>query len=176
MHPSLQALFNQLEVRRKATLEPFRSFSPEQLNHRPRPNQWSVAEVLSHLITAEQLSVAYLTKKMQGVDDLPRTGLIEELKMGLLIISQRLPGLKFKAPKRVVDSTTVLTSWHEIEGAWNAVRKDLYALLEHLPPNGMDRKIYRHPMAGYLNIRHTLVFFREHLIHHGPQLRRLLNP
>ena len=70
MHPSLQALFNQLEVRRKATLEPFRSFSPEQLNHRPRPNQWSVAEVLSHLITAEQLSVAYLTKKIQGVDDL----------------------------------------------------------------------------------------------------------
>jgi hypothetical protein len=176
MHPSLQPLFDQLESLRQSILASFRDFTADQLNQRPRPNQWSAAEVLSHLVTAERLSVTYLTKKLQGIDSLGRTGLWEEFKMGLLIISQRLPGLKFKAPRRVIESTTAMTSLPDIEAAWNAVRQDLRILLERLPENGMDRKVYRHPVAGYLNIKHTLAFFREHLIHHGPQLRRLLNP
>ncbi|MBL7850522.1 MAG: DinB family protein [Cyclobacteriaceae bacterium] len=174
MHPTLQTLFNQIEDRREAILNSFRSLSEEQLNQRPRDGQWSAAEVLNHLVTAERLSVAYIQKKVQGLSELPRTGWWDDFKMGLLIISQRMPGLKFKAPRRVVENTTRMTSLAEIEVAWKAVREDLKMLLESLPEQESDRKIYRHPAVGYLNIRHALIFFREHLIHHAPQLRALL--
>jgi uncharacterized damage-inducible protein DinB len=175
MHSSCQVLFEQLESRREEILNSFRSLSVEQFNLRPRKNKWSAAEVLSHLVTAERLSVAYMQKKAQGIANLDRTGLWEELIMGILIVSQRFPGLKFKAPRRVVENTTVLMTLPEIESAWKAVREDLRALLETMPREEWNRKVYRHPFAGYLNLKQALVFFREHLIHHGPQLRALVN-
>lgn len=175
MHPSFASLYKQIESRRETILDSFRSLTVEQFNRRPQKDGWSAAEVLSHLVTAERLSVAYMQKKIQGLSGLSRTGVWEEIKMGLLIISQRMPGLKFKAPSRVVESTTQLSSLPEIESAWKAVREDLRRLLEGLPTEAHHRKIYRHPIAGYINSRHALIFFREHLIHHSPQLRRLLN-
>jgi len=174
MHPALQSLFEQIENRRESILNSFRSLTEAQLNQRPRNDQWSAAEVLSHLVSAEKLSVAYMQKKAQNLPNLDRTGPWEEIKMGMLIISQRMPGLKFKAPKRVVESTTLLTSLSEIEAVWKAVREDLRRLLESLPPAEHDRKVYRHPAVGYLNSRQALIFLREHLIHHAPQLRSLL--
>lgn len=174
MHPSCQLLFDQIESRKEEILHSFRSMSAEQFNRRPQETKWSAAEVLSHLVTAERLSVAYMHKKAQGIATLDRTGLWEEVVMGILIVSQRMPGLKFKAPKRVVENTTVLMTLPEIEKAWKAVREDLRKLMETLPKEDWSRKVYRHPAAGYLNLKHALIFFREHLIHHAPQLRALL--
>jgi uncharacterized damage-inducible protein DinB len=174
MHPSCQRLFEQLESRKEEILRSFRSMSVEQFNLRPRDNKWSAAEVLSHLVTAERLSVAYMHKKAPAITTLERTGLWEEIILGILIVSQRMPGLKFKAPKRVVENTTVLMTLPEIEAAWKVIRDDLRTLLETLPREEWNRKIYRHPIAGYMNLKQALIFLREHLIHHGPQLRALV--
>jgi uncharacterized damage-inducible protein DinB len=174
MHPSFESVFKKIEIRRESILNSFGSLSEAQLNRRPRHDQWSAAEVLSHLVSAERGSVVYMQKKLQGLSSLPRTGPWEEIKLVLLIITQRLPGLKFKAPKRLVESTTPLTSLAEIESVWKSVREDLRRLLESVPPDDHDRKIYRHPITGYMNSRQAITFLHEHLIHHTPQLRRLL--
>lgn len=175
MPSSCQQLFEQLESRKEEILALFRSMPVEQFNRRPRENKWSAAEVLSHIVTAERLSVAYMHKKAPAIATLERTGLREEIILGILIVSQRMPGLKFKAPKRVVENTTVLMSLPEIESAWKAVRDDLRTLLATLPKEEWNRKIYRHPIAGYMNFKQALIFLREHLLHHGPQLRALVN-
>lgn len=174
MHESLQKLFDQLELQRESALTPFRALSIEKLNHPPAAGRWSAAEVLSHIVAAEQLSVTYMKKKIEGIPQASRSGPWETVKMGVLIASQRLPGLKFKAPQRVVENTAVLTTLPEIEKAWMNIRTDLRALLERIPADRINRMIYKHPAAGYLNARHALVFFREHVIHHTPQLRKLL--
>lgn len=174
MHSSLQKLFDQIESQRESVLAPFRRLSAEQFNKPPGEGRWSAAQVLSHILAAEQLSVMYMKKKIEGIQQASRTGLWEILKMGVFIATQRLPGLKFKAPRRVVENTTLLSSPGEIENAWTDIRKDLRALLERVPADRINRMIYKHPFVGYLDVRHALVFFREHLIHHTPQLRRLL--
>ena len=38
----------------------------------------------------------------------------------------------------------------------------------------LKKKIYKHFFAGRLNIQHALIFLREHIIHHQPQINRLL--
>jgi len=174
MHSSLQNLFDQLEAQRETTLVPLRAESPDRLNHSPGGGKWSTAEVLSHVLAAEQLSLMYMKKKIQGINQADRSGAWEDFKMALLIVSQRIPGLKFKAPRRVVENTKQLTRLEEIESAWVNNRKELRELLEQIPSDGLDRKIYKHPFAGYINVRQALVFFREHLIHHTPQIRKLL--
>lgn len=172
MNKSLQTKFDSLEAQRVKLVNSLKNLSAEKLNQQP-PGKWSINQVIAHLITAERLSLAYLKKKIQAIDEVEDTGLAEELKMIVLIISQRLP-FRFTAPKVVVENTPKANDIQLLELEWNQVRSELKVLLESIADNQIKRKIYKHVIAGKLNIGQTIVFFNEHVIHHQPQINRLL--
>ena len=172
MQAILQKQLENLEAQRIALLHLLNGISKEQF-HKAPVGKWSLAQVLSHLVTSEKLSVGYLNKKIQAINETGNTGMFEELKMLALIISQRLP-LKFKAPKVVVENTSTYQTLPEIEEAWQKTREDLKALLSKFNDRQLKKKIYKHPVAGRLNIMQTLRFFQEHIIHHTPQIKNLL--
>ena len=153
-------------------LSEIKSVSQEKLNVHG-PGKWSIVQVLAHIITAEQLSINYLNKKFQGIGEAADTGLLEELKMLALYVSQRLP-FKFKAPKVVLENTPILESIEQIETAWSKTRMELKDLLNQFDDSHLSRKVYKHPAAGKLNIQQALKFFGEHIIHHQPQIKKLL--
>jgi hypothetical protein len=161
-----------METQRAELLSLIKGISMETISKHP-DNKWSIAQVISHLIASEQLSVRYLNKKILGIDTAPKTGVTEEVKMIVLKISQRLP-FKFKAPRVVVESTPVYENIEQLTEAWNKTRVDLKTVLEKFQDNQLNRKVYKHPFAGMLNIQQALVFFREHIIHHTPQIKNLL--
>jgi uncharacterized damage-inducible protein DinB len=172
LNTKLQQIFDSLETQRNQLFISLNSLAVEKLNQQPT-NGWSINQVIAHLIAAERLSVLYLRKKIQAINEVENTGLIEELKMIVIILSQRLP-FKFKAPKTVVENTKSSTSIHQLEQEWNAVRNELKIVLEKFNDDQIKRKIYKHVVAGKLNIQQTLLFFREHVIHHQQQIKRLL--
>lgn len=172
MNPQLTLLFNALEKQRAELMSLIHGISPEIIRKHPK-NKWSIAQVISHLIASEQLSVKYLNKKILGIDTAPKTGITEELKMVVLKISQRLP-FKFKAPKVVVENTPIYESIEELTETWNKTREELKSVLEKFQDNQINRKVYKHPFAGMLNIQQALKFFGEHTIHHTPQVKKLL--
>jgi len=173
MHLKLRQLFLEIENQRKETLNSVVGFTQSQLNQPLIPGKWSAAQILNHLITAEQLSLRYMQKKFLGIKDTTDSGMLEEIKINLLILSQRLPGIKFKAPKAVMEQMMQLNDLNSIATEWNKVREELALLLEKIPDDLVNRKIYRHAIAGYLSVKHSLIFFREHITHHGVQLRKL---
>jgi len=148
------------------------NLSHEQLTAHPE-GKWSIAQILSHLISSEQLSVRYLNKKIQGIKDASETGFKENLIMMIFVISQRLP-LKFKAPKILAENTIKYETSEQITEAWENVRKELKQILTRFNDDQLKRKVYKHPIAGMLNIKQTLRFFREHINHHTPQIIHLL--
>jgi len=172
MNPLLQHWYNKIETERTALLLSLRDLPREQLNEHP-PGKWSVNQILAHLITAENLSIQYLNKKILGINEAKDSGLVEELKMLLLVVSQRLP-LKFKAPKVVVDHTFKETDINKLITEWNKVRADLKSVLDCISDQHLKRKIYRHVILGMLNIQHALKFLGEHVGHHKPQIKNLL--
>jgi uncharacterized damage-inducible protein DinB len=172
LNTKLQQIFDSLETQRNQLFISLNSLTVEKLNQQPT-NGWSINQVIAHLIAAERLSVLYLRKKIQAINEVENTGLIEELKMIVIILSQRLP-FKFKAPKTVVENTKSSTSLHQLEQEWNAVRNELKIVLEKFNDDQIKRKIFKHVVAGKLNIQQTLIFFREHIIHHQKQIKRLL--
>ncbi len=172
MNPKLQNLFHSLEAQRSELLKTLKTVSAEKLNTQV-DNGWSINQIIAHLIAAEKLSVAYIQKKIQAVDEVGDTGLIEELKMVALKLSQRLP-LRFKAPRVVVENTSTSADIFALEQEWIIARQQLKGLLEKLSDDQINRKIYKHVRAGKLNIQHMLIFFSEHIIHHQPQIKRLL--
>ncbi len=172
MNNKLQEAFNSLESQRKEIAERVK-LAADRFDHKLNANSWSVHQVLAHLIAAEKLSVKYLEKKIQGIETAGDTGLVEEIKMAVLKVSQRLP-LKFKAPKKLVENTPTYNSLTDLLEDWNATREELNAHLEKIKDNQIKRKIYKHVVAGKLNIVHAIVFLQEHVSHHLPQLNRLL--
>lgn len=171
MNAKLDQLYNSLEEQRFQLLSSLKNLSPEKLNHQPE-GKWSINQIIAHLITAEKMSVMYLTKKIQGVNEVENSGFFQELKMIGLIISQRLP-FKFKAPRVVVENTSASTDLKQLEQEWNSVRAEMKTLLEKIKDDQVKRMIYKHVRAGKLNIQHALIFFREHIIHHQPQIEKL---
>ncbi|HEY5690077.1 MAG TPA: DinB family protein [Cyclobacteriaceae bacterium] len=172
MDKTLAKQFDKLEKQRHQLLDKVRQF-PAVFNQKPNANKWSVHEILAHLITAEKLSVQYIEKKQQGIDTAGNTGMIEELKMGILRISQRLP-LRFTAPKLVVAATHSYSSIEDLTADWNNVRENLKHVLEQIQENQLKKKIYKHIIVGRLNIVHAIKFLQEHVAHHWPQVIRLL--
>ena len=170
MDPKLGQLFDELESQRERLLSTLKEVNEEELLKSDSSGRWSIAEILSHLVAAEKMSLQYIRKKMLGIEKAGDSGLWEELKMILLIISQRLPGLKFKAPKVVVEGTRIVKDLPSVQREWDEVREDLKKLLETIPPHLKKRKIYKHVIAGYINISQAMIFFREHINHHMPQV------
>jgi uncharacterized damage-inducible protein DinB len=172
MHFRLQHTFDKLESQRRKLLLEVKMMPDETFNTAPE-NRWSVNQVLAHLVAAERLSLMYMQKKVLGAKELSDTGLWEELKMLILKISQRLPGLKFKAPTVVKEHTSAYSSYDALAADWDKVRAEWKQFLSNLPDEFVRRKIYRHVVAGRLNAHHSLVFAGEHIAHHIPQIRAL---
>ncbi len=172
MNPQLELLFNRLEADRDKLFTKIGKLPVEQFNH-SEPGKWSIHQIMAHLVTAEKLSLQYLNKKILGIQETGNSGIIEEIKMVALKISQRLP-FKFKAPKKVVEFTPAYPNLEALNEEWNLVRKELKSFLEKIKDDQVNKKIYRHVFAGMLNTKQALIFFREHFIHHLPQINRLI--
>ena len=168
----LQSLFKEIETYRHGVLSELQGVSSQKLNA-SQNNKWSISEILGHIITAEKLSLSYITKKINAINEVSDTGLWNEIKLHAFIISQRLP-IKYKAPKNLGDKPPSFSDIESLERDWNDSRNQLMAFLENFPKDGLRKKIYRHPVMGRCNIIHLLKFFREHLIHHHPQIKRQL--
>lgn len=174
MNAALTEQYNNLEKQRAALMAFVHQEEWEKLNQAP-PGQWSVCQVLAHLITAEKLSVQYMAKKIQGIHAAANTSWREEIRMLIFKASQRLP-LRYRAPVLLVEQTPAYASLAALVSDWDRVRSELKNLLEKIRDEHIGRQLLKHPVAGRVNIRHAMVFFSEHILHHHRQLNRLLLP
>lgn len=172
MNSTLQTLFQSLEQQRTHLLQEIKSSSADALN-KSRHDKWSISQIVGHLVQAERMSVAYMTKKINAIKEVDNTGLWGELKLLVFIASQRLP-LRYKAPKNLGEKPPSYADFATLEKDWNESRQALNQFLETIPDWGLNKMIYRHPVMGRCNVVHALKFFREHIIHHHPQIKRLL--
>lgn len=173
MNKLLASVLAELEKQREEILQSVSHLPDDAFNRAPQPGKWSVAQILTHILTSEKLSLGYMKKKVQGIDQLKDSGLSESLRLWLLIVSQRIP-VKYKAPKVVVENTPETLSLARVTEEWTNFRKELAAFLSTIDDKHARRVIYKHPLAGRFDVRQTLIFFREHINHHRPQIDRIL--
>jgi hypothetical protein len=169
MQPRLKTIFDSAERDRLYILSVLSETSAEKFAQRIN-NQWSASQILSHIIQAEQISLQYMKKKFLGISNSDNTGLWEEITSNLLKISQRLP-LKFKAPKVLGENDPSSLSFDELKSQWDGCRAELSLFLENFHRDLLKKKIYKHPVAGRLNILQAVSFMREHVGHHLPQIK-----
>jgi hypothetical protein len=171
MNPRLKQAFDKLERQREFLLSHVSRLPVEKYSSSIN-NSWSVSEILIHLVTSERLSVNYMRKKARGIESLKDSGVVEEVKMRILRLSQRLP-FKYNAPKIVVDHTPAGIPLATLKAEWDQVRQELKVLAERITENHVRKKIFKHPVAGRLDLFQAMDFFFEHIQHHWPQVKAL---
>lgn len=174
MNKAFKGIFEELQAQRESVLARVKQAPTEILNLSPAPGKWSISQILTHLLTSERLSVGYMKKKSRGIEQVGNSGFVESLRLSLLIFSQRFP-IKYKAPEVVVLNTPEPMPLDELINQWNRIRDELAAFLENMDDKNIRKIIYKHPIAGRLDARQAMIFFREHISHHTPQINRILN-
>ncbi len=165
--------FDYLEKQRFAILKKAESLHSQQFELSPGEGRWSMAEVLAHIIKAEALSLKYMERMYSRIDDVPNAGILSSVKFQLLKWGLNLP-MKYKAPA-MADTTGAVSGLDELEREWERIRNRLKRLIETCDEDCLKKAIYKHPRAGYLNLRQAVVFMSLHIQHHEGQINELLD-
>jgi uncharacterized damage-inducible protein DinB len=163
----LQQRYEALEELREGVLREVRGLSPAQRTFQPAPDAWSAVQVIQHLLLAERESVRFLKS---GREPGRRSFKHRILHVGVRLVLAS--GLRVKAPsERVLPQEDL--SLEELEAAWQETRQELLEYLGGVPADRLKRQVFRHPIAGPLDIEQALDFFSNHLRHHRRQLARI---
>ena len=172
MNAKIESAFVKLEQQRNYILKRVSEMSIEKYQFGSQ-DKWAVSQVIAHLITSERLSLMYMKKKAQGIDQAGDSGFAETLKTLVLKLSQRLP-VKYKAPKFIVANTPEALTLEKATIHWQQVRQELKVFAEAISEKNIHKKIFKHPVAGMLDIIQAMDFLYEHIRHHWPQIKSRL--
>ena len=169
MHPSLTTAFQRLERQREEFLSPLRDLPVGKLEARPGPGQWSLLDVVQHLVLVDEGVTAYGEKKVNAPGR-PMT-LTERLRLRLLSAAFRMP-VRVKAPTPVVIPKETVPLG-ELEARWAAARSRMAALFDSLPEEKARAAFFRHAIVGMLDPAGLLAFLECHVAHHRRQVGRI---
>lgn len=172
MEKKLLKQFDVIETQRKQLLQRIAALTDEQLNKIPSEDQWSINQVIFHVILAEELSYKSIKTKVISSKGFQKASVISFVRSTLLKLILRSPR-KFKAPA-VVSQPPVKSDLSELIAKWDEVRLLLKELLESLPPHLLNKYIYKHPVAGKMSIYGGLDFMYEHVRRHHIQIDKMV--
>jgi uncharacterized damage-inducible protein DinB len=172
LEKSLQKHFDALEAQRKQILSEVNQLSEEQLNFVPSENSWSINQIICHLAMAEELSYKAIKSRLVTHKNFENSTMMNWVRKILLRFFLRT-SIKFKAPA-VVNEMPLKSTLSEHTLKWKEVRLSLKELLESLPKHMQKKYIFKHPVAGKMNIDGALTFVYEHVRRHQVQINKLL--
>jgi hypothetical protein len=155
-------------------LAELKTYGDAALNRKASGGGWSAIQTAHHLILTEELSLAYVKKKLSFNPELEKTGLAAHMRGFLLWLYLSAP-FKFKAPKNVGDENLPdHSSFADTSARWQKIRAEWKDFFEKMPEELADKAVYRHPRAARLGWHQMLSFFETHFARHSKQIRRAL--
>lgn len=156
-------------------LAELKAYDDAALNRKPSGGGWSAIQTAHHLMLSEELSLAYVKKKLSFNPELEKTGLGARVRGFFLWLYLSAP-IKFKAPPNVGDDKLPdRASFADTSARWQKIRGEWTDFFENMPEELADKAVYRHPRAARLGWHQMLSFFETHFARHSKQIRRALN-
>ena len=172
MNAQIKKQFDQLEADRKKLFDDLKQYSDELLNKQPKAGAWSVAEVIAHLMTAEEMSLTYLKKKTIDTSSAKPEGFKNKWRWFLVQVVFGFD-IKFKAPE-IVEPKMGYQTQAELDKKWSDIRSQTEAVLDKLSDKELNTQLWKHAVAGKMNLHHMVEFFGVHFRRHKKQINRTL--
>jgi hypothetical protein len=122
-----------LQESRRHTLQLIDAIDAEVAIHRPRPDAWSIKDHITHLVAVEE-SVIHFAHRILD-EDCPISPLCHDVAFNQDVWNNR----------EVAERAGY--TWTEARCALDATREELLALLDHIPPETLER-LGAHPVWG----------------------------
>lgn len=165
-------VFEKLENQRKLLIEKLECQHSELLKMPEGVGQWSVHQVLLHLIMAEEGALNYIKKKSQAPERIGERTVWTSFRLVLLRWMLSAP-IKFKLPNALKPPSNEF-EFQELIERYDTVRAETRKLIVHFPNDLLEGEIFRHPIAGRFSMYETLSFFDSHIKRHEKQIDRIL--
>jgi hypothetical protein len=167
--------FKKLEKKKKVLMEKIAALTDERYLRQPSSGGWSVAQAANHIYLSEQLSMAYIRKKLSYPDSLQRFQFRSWPAVWLLKFALWSP-YKRKAPQNInMWGNQPILSMEELDKNWDTLRKDMITLIDQYQPSYGKHMVYRHPYAGRMTMHQMLIFFNDHMAHHIRQIDKIIS-
>ena len=161
----------ELANHKEKVLKSVEKYTAEQLNFKTSEAEWSISQVLDHLIESEIGTNKYVNYRLKNIHEQPAVGLSNFFKSKVL--NQKLKSdQKFKVPS-MFSEPEIGADFKTIKEKWDKARLYLIKTVENYPKNQLNKAVFKHPRAGLLSMKQTLTFMINHLNHHIPQIDRL---
>ena len=166
---SLNQRLQMFDRKRMALLDEVEALEARLLVARPRPDTWSIREIVEHLVLAERDVLKNLPEASQ-LHARERTAM-HHLLYGVVIFVLRF-GIPVPVP-----APAMLPSGNrplgELRRMWDENHEWLRMYVADLDREGRRRAVFRHPIAGPLTAGDAVQMLDVHLHTHTRQIRRL---
>jgi uncharacterized damage-inducible protein DinB len=154
----------------QSLLDSLGAYSNEQLNRKPADGGWSPMQVLYHLALSEELSMAYVRKKMGFTSEFEENNVKARLRSFVLWFSLKMP-FRYAAPRAIgKEFLPENSTLEETRAKWEEARRVWDSFFEQLPTELANKLVYKHPRAGRVTWLQMLGFFETHLARHKKQI------
>ena len=140
------------------------------LRFKATPDNWSIVEVIEHLVMVEEDFFNQLSANVPASTLDPESRTPEKYQTVIKVMKRDVP---VDVPDESVRPNGRLTL-DELLSQWNEVRNNLQGLLAEITSKNKDDPVYRHPYGGPLDITETLNFIDVHFDNHRRQIDRIL--
>jgi uncharacterized damage-inducible protein DinB len=171
MDAAFQARYAELESVKDWFVNLAEKVGPEAAERRCEENEWSLAEVIEHLVIAERAVIAGIeaARDKKVPFQIPPLLLRREIVMLVLRNGIKVPAVKRAIPERKVALDSLINEWKEL-------RERLRANLETRPAEDGILLAFSHPRAGKLSLNKSLQFVHAHLVYHHKRAQKTLAP
>lgn len=171
MQPILQQKFEELEQAKQQLLDIIQQAKPEEQRFKPSPEEWCMLQVAQHLVVAEGGTVRFMQKR----PPMPANFAAKlQAKAGYSLLTTAIKSpKKIKAPKIAGLNPTEILPLAETLANWAEVRENCKKYLSDFPKDQLDYFVFKHPLAGKLNVVQTLGFMIAHIHNHIRQVKQI---
>ena len=146
MISELRDKFEMYDRTRRALLDDLVGLNNDQLRRKPGPNDWSILQIVQHMVLAEQGVMQYLPEPEKLIDR--KRGLRARIFYLVVILILRW-NIRVPVPsKRMVPDGN--TSLSELRQQWDENMRWFRRYLDSLGPEDLKRAVFSHPIAGPL--------------------------
>ena len=174
MNKGLIKLTQEVERARAAVIGAVENLSQEQSSFKPSENEWSVVEILEHLVKAEEGGIFGMFKAIHGI----KTGspIWEGTSPNQGLSIEEVIANTWK-PKEIVPEVAA-PKWGAPLDYWLRRFKNCRLLLDELVAycgdTDPEQALFPHPISGPLNILQRFEFLRFHMERHLGQIERVI--
>lgn len=165
----MDSLLRQIQERRSTIVAEIGALSPSDQRWREQEASWSALDILEHLVLAESVVLGDLSTALERTHQSPT--LPERVKSAIVWMVLRF-GIRARVPARAMKPTGQ-GAFDELRERWDAKHEQLRAFASRLEGAAVQRRVFRHPIAGPMHTEQALRLMYAHMGTHQRQLARL---